>query len=180
MQSQPAGEGKLTLLRATLHCDTPIPGVELCPYVMCRRRDGSVTNDDIAKGSDTALDEGYYTRCVWQRSIGHRKVSCCSVHPERKATIQCVICLKLMKKLRELISNTSGATGDNNGASANGSVNSDATNLLRKLTLMSFHCTSSCFERAWARHKIEHMRASAHGPHISTNKRSMAAPRGQS
>ena len=46
---QPASEGKLTLVRATLQSETPVPGVELCPYVMCRRRDGSVTSDDIAK-----------------------------------------------------------------------------------------------------------------------------------
>ena len=159
---QPASEGKLTLVRATLQSETPVPGVELCPYVMCRRRDGSVTSDDIAKGSQAALDEGFYTRCVWHRSLGQRKTSYCSVNPERKATIQCVISQKLMKKLRELIANTGGAAGEaSNGASANGVVHSEATSLLRKLTLMSFHCSPGCFERAWARHREEYRRASA-------------------
>ena len=111
-----AASDTLTILRANLHNDTPIPGVELYPYVMCRRKDGNVTNDDISEESQTAIDEGHYVKCIWLRSLGSKKVNTCSVHPERKATIQCVTCLKLLKKAREHNLNLNSTKSKNNAS----------------------------------------------------------------
>ena len=156
-----ATEGSLSIVRATLQCDTPISGVELSPYVMCRRRDGRTTTEDIAEGSATALEEGYYTRCVWQRSTGHRKVPVCTVHPDRKATVQCMMCLKIVKKARELAAAHGGGEG---GAAGNGSFSGfgGESVLLGSAGLSrSYHCSPACYANNWARHKVETTEAQA-------------------
>jgi len=74
----------LTVTRATLNTDTPIVGVELAPYIVTRKSDGTSTTEDI--GKDNA-HEGSYVRYRWFRSGKKTKMSVCSVHPAEQATL---------------------------------------------------------------------------------------------
>jgi len=75
----------LSVQRATLNNDTPISGVELSPYVVTRKADGTSTTADIPE-SDPA--DGCHLRYRWFRSSSHRKASVCSVHPGEPAVLQ--------------------------------------------------------------------------------------------
>jgi len=59
--------------------------VELTPYVVTRKGDGTSTTADI-----TELDpvDGCHLRYRWFRSSSHRKASVCSVHPGEPAVLQ--------------------------------------------------------------------------------------------
>jgi CCR4-NOT transcription complex subunit 6 len=72
--------------------DTPIVGVVLQPYVLIKRGEQTVTADDVA---EEGSGEGQYQlRSRWYRSTLTRGGSVCGVHPDKEATIQCVVCLK--------------------------------------------------------------------------------------
>lgn len=72
--------------------DTPIVGVCLQPYVLIKRGDATVTADDVP---EEGSGEGQYQlRSRWYRSTLTRGGAVCAIHPDKEATIQCVVCLK--------------------------------------------------------------------------------------
>ncbi|KAH9328076.1 hypothetical protein KI387_000184, partial [Taxus chinensis] len=52
----------LSVLRLHLPSEIPIVGCELTPYVLARRPDSSITNDDFPESSPV---DGYYLRFRW-------------------------------------------------------------------------------------------------------------------
>jgi len=74
----------LAVTRATLNTETPIAGVELAPYVVTRKSDGTSTTEDISKEHP---HDGQYVRYRWFRSGKKVKMSVCSVHPAENATL---------------------------------------------------------------------------------------------
>ncbi|XP_050227699.1 carbon catabolite repressor protein 4 homolog 1-like [Mercurialis annua] len=81
----------LSVLRVHLPSDIPIVGCELTPYVLLRRPDKSITNDDIP---ESAPVDGHFLRYKWYRIQSDKKVAVCSVHPSEQATLQCLGCVK--------------------------------------------------------------------------------------
>ncbi len=81
------------LARATrLRADpSPLPSpatrnsVELAPYVVTRKSDGTSTTADIPESDPV---NGCHLRYRWYRSGSHRKASVCSVHPGEPAVLQ--------------------------------------------------------------------------------------------
>ncbi|XP_074579423.1 carbon catabolite repressor protein 4 homolog 1-like isoform X1 [Curcuma longa] len=81
----------LTVLRVHLTSEIPVVGCEITPYVLLRRPDGSISNDDVP---ESAPLHGYCVRYRWYRNFGDQKFAICSIHPTEQATLQCLICLK--------------------------------------------------------------------------------------
>ncbi|KAK8937641.1 hypothetical protein KSP40_PGU019244 [Platanthera guangdongensis] len=81
----------LSVLRVHLPSEIPVVGCEITPYVLLRRPDNSISNDDVPES--VPLD-GYYMRYRWYRIQSDRKIAMCSVHPTEQATLQCLGCLK--------------------------------------------------------------------------------------
>lgn len=81
----------LTVVRVHLPSDIPIVGCELTPYVVVRKPDKSVTNEDVPENSPV---DGHFLRYKWYRIQSDKKVAVCSVHPTEVATLQCLGCLK--------------------------------------------------------------------------------------
>ncbi|CAI5488094.1 unnamed protein product [Closterium sp. Naga37s-1] len=81
----------LSVLRVHLPSDIPIAGCELCPYVLLRKPDGTITTEDIP---ETNPIDGYYIRCRWYRVQSDKRVAVCSVHGNEPATLQCLGCVK--------------------------------------------------------------------------------------
>lgn len=72
--------------------DTPICGVTLEPYVLIKRGDSTVTADEVPEeGSGEGL---YQLKSRWYRSTIPRGGAVCSVHPDKEASVQCVICTR--------------------------------------------------------------------------------------
>ncbi|KAF3777162.1 Carbon catabolite repressor protein [Nymphaea thermarum] len=81
----------LSVLRLHLPSDIPIVGCELTPYVLLRRPDNSVTNDDVSESNPL---DGCFVRYKWYRIHSDKRVAMCSVHPSEQATLQCIGCVK--------------------------------------------------------------------------------------
>ncbi|XP_039140004.1 carbon catabolite repressor protein 4 homolog 1-like [Dioscorea cayenensis subsp. rotundata] len=81
----------LSVLRVHLPSEIPIVGCEITPYVLVRRPDGNVSNDDVP---ESAPLNGRHMRFRWYRSQSDKKLTICSVHPTVQATIQCLGCVK--------------------------------------------------------------------------------------
>ncbi|KAG8367961.1 hypothetical protein BUALT_Bualt16G0127100 [Buddleja alternifolia] len=81
----------LSVVRVHLPSDIPIVGCELTPYVLLRRADKSVINDDVTELNPI---DGYFLRYKWYRIQSDDKVAVCSVHPTEQATLQCLACVK--------------------------------------------------------------------------------------
>lgn len=81
----------LSVLRVHLPSEIPVVGCEITPYVLLRRPDNSISNDDV---SESAPLDGYYMRYRWYRIQSDKKIAMCSVHPTELATLQCLGCLK--------------------------------------------------------------------------------------
>ncbi|XP_039130714.1 carbon catabolite repressor protein 4 homolog 1-like [Dioscorea cayenensis subsp. rotundata] len=81
----------LSVLRVHLPSEIPIVGCEITPYVLVKRPDNTVSNDDVP---ETAPVNGHHIRYRWYRIQSDRKVAVCSVHPTEQATIQCLGCVK--------------------------------------------------------------------------------------
>lgn len=81
----------LNLIRVYLPSDIPIVGCELTPYVLLRKPDKGITNEDVP---ETAPIDGHFLRYKWYRIQSDKKVAVCSVHPTEQATLQCLGCLK--------------------------------------------------------------------------------------
>ena len=75
----------LVVTRATLNTETPIAGVEIVPYIVTRKSDGTSTTDDIPR---EAPIDGQYLRYRWYRSGRKSRTAVCSVHPAEVATLQ--------------------------------------------------------------------------------------------
>ncbi|KAJ8499878.1 hypothetical protein OPV22_010430 [Ensete ventricosum] len=81
----------LSVLRVHLPSEIPVVGCEITPYVLLRRPDGTISNDDVP---ESAPFNGYCIRYKWYRDQSDQKVSVCSVHPTEQATLQCIVCVK--------------------------------------------------------------------------------------
>ncbi|KNA11058.1 hypothetical protein SOVF_138410 [Spinacia oleracea] len=81
----------LSVVRVHLPSDIPIVGCELSPYVLLRKPDKSVINDDVP---ENAPIDGQFLRYKWYRIQSDKKVPVCSVHPTESATLQCLGCVK--------------------------------------------------------------------------------------
>ncbi|KAL4342162.1 hypothetical protein GQ457_08G016830 [Hibiscus cannabinus] len=81
----------LSVLRVHLPSDIPVVGCDLTPYLLLRRPDKTVTNDDVP---ESAPLDGHFLRYKWYRIQSDRKVAVCSVHPSELATLQCLGCVK--------------------------------------------------------------------------------------
>ncbi|OMO54581.1 Endonuclease/exonuclease/phosphatase [Corchorus capsularis] len=81
----------LGVLRVHLPSDIPIVGCELTPYLLLRRRDNTVSPDDVP---ESAPLDGHFLRYKWYRIQSDKKVAVCSVHPSEQATLQCLGCVK--------------------------------------------------------------------------------------
>lgn len=81
----------LSVLRVHLPSEIPVVGCEITPYVLLRRPDNSISNDDVP---ETMPLDGFYMRYRWYRIQSDRKIAMCSVHPTEQATLQCLGCLK--------------------------------------------------------------------------------------
>eukprot|EP00195_Chlamydomonas_chlamydogama_P016392 CAMPEP_0202900342 /NCGR_PEP_ID=MMETSP1392-20130828/11166_1 /ASSEMBLY_ACC=CAM_ASM_000868 /TAXON_ID=225041 /ORGANISM="Chlamydomonas chlamydogama, Strain SAG 11-48b" /LENGTH=568 /DNA_ID=CAMNT_0049586715 /DNA_START=168 /DNA_END=1874 /DNA_ORIENTATION=- len=67
-------------------------GVTLEPYVLVKRDNAPVAADDVP---EEGAPEGYWQlRSRWYRSTIPRGGAVCSVHPEREAALQCIVCLR--------------------------------------------------------------------------------------
>lgn len=68
-------------------------GVTIEPYCLCRRGDQPITIEDVPE--EGATDGGIYQlRSRWYRSNLPRAGTFCSVHPDKEATLQCIVCVK--------------------------------------------------------------------------------------
>ncbi|KAK8486613.1 hypothetical protein V6N11_008620 [Hibiscus sabdariffa] len=81
----------LSVLRVHLPSDIPVVGCDLTPYLLLRRPDKTVTNDDVP---ESAPLDGHFLTYKWYRIQSDRKVAVCSVHPSELATLQCLGCVK--------------------------------------------------------------------------------------
>ncbi|ONK65581.1 uncharacterized protein A4U43_C07F38560 [Asparagus officinalis] len=82
----------LSVLRVHLPSEIPIVGCEITPYVLLKRPDNSISNEDVPESTPIG---GYCMRYKWYRVHNDRKVAVCSVHPTEQATLQCVGCVKM-------------------------------------------------------------------------------------
>ena len=77
----------LSLPREGVYC-----GVTLEPYVLIKRGDTVISADEIP--SEGAADGLYQLRSRWYRSSIPRGGAICGIHPDREATLQCIVCLR--------------------------------------------------------------------------------------
>lgn len=68
-------------------------GVTLEPYCVVRKGDQVVSLEE-APEEGSAADGVYQLRMRWYRSVIPRGGVVCSVHPEREASLQCLVCLR--------------------------------------------------------------------------------------
>ena len=61
-------------------------------YVLVKRGEATVTADDVPE--EGSLDGVYQLRNRWYRSTIPRGGAICSIHPDREATLQCIVCLR--------------------------------------------------------------------------------------
>lgn len=68
-------------------------GVTLEPYLVVKRDNAQLALEDVP---DEGSPEGIYQlRSRWYRSTLPRGGAVCSVHPDREASLQCTVCLRL-------------------------------------------------------------------------------------
>eukprot|EP00899_Mesostigma_viride_P011811 jgi/Mesvir1/20630/Mv14856-RA.1 len=79
------------VIRVGLPSETAIAGCDLAPYVLLRRPDGTVTDEEV---EDAVVVDGCYVKSTWYRSASERGRAVCSVHPGERATVQCILCIK--------------------------------------------------------------------------------------
>ena len=91
----------LTILTAKLPSgETPVCGVTLEPYVTFRRGDALQPHTADEVPEEGLGDPRYSLRFRWYRSVLNRGGAVCWVHPQREATIQCVLCLRTNSDVR--------------------------------------------------------------------------------
>lgn len=77
--------------------DNPHGGVTLEPYVVVKRQlesGGLPTQVNAADLPEDNSDSRFCIRSRWYRSVLSRGGSVCCIHPDREATIQCLLCLR--------------------------------------------------------------------------------------
>lgn len=77
--------------------DNPHCGVTLEPYVVVKRSSDSGGLPSQVNAADLpgeGTDARFYVRSRWYRSVLSRGGSVCCIHPDREATIQCLLCLR--------------------------------------------------------------------------------------
>lgn len=85
--------GPIHILSARLQSETPVSGVALEPYILCRRNDGTtVSAEEVPAEGQT--DSRFSVKCRWYRSVLTKGGQFCWVHPEKEAAIQCILCLR--------------------------------------------------------------------------------------
>lgn len=67
-------------------------GVTLEPWCLIKRGDQNVSIEDLPE--EGSPDGQYQLRMRWFRSTIPRGGAVCSVHPEREASLQCMVCLR--------------------------------------------------------------------------------------
>lgn len=67
-------------------------GVTVEPYVLVKRGEATVTSEDVPE--EGASEGVYQLRNRWYRSTIPRGGSICSIHPDREANLQCIVCLR--------------------------------------------------------------------------------------
>eukprot|EP00884_Botryococcus_braunii_P017342 jgi/Botrbrau1/4291/Bobra.0390s0031.1 len=85
----------LSIVQAKLIAgETPVCGVSIRPYILLRRGSDATqfTSDEIPE--EGTSDSRWSLRIIWYRSVLNRGGACCWVHPDRGATIQCILCLR--------------------------------------------------------------------------------------
>ena len=71
----------------------PVAGVALDPWVQCRR-DSSLTATVEDFPEEGQAGARFCLRVRWYRSVVQRAGANCWIHPDREATLQCVLCLR--------------------------------------------------------------------------------------
>ncbi|KAL6757408.1 phosphatase family [Haematococcus lacustris] len=69
-------------------------GVTLEPYTLLKRGDQTVTVDDLPEEGTQDASAVHQLRMRWYRSTVPRGGAVCSVHPDREASMQCMVCLR--------------------------------------------------------------------------------------
>lgn len=67
-------------------------GVTLEPYVIIKRGEQTLQLEDVPE--EGSSEGNYQLRMRWYRSTIPRGGAVCSVHPEREASLQCMVCLR--------------------------------------------------------------------------------------
>lgn len=89
------GEMALTIVSTQVPTgDAPICDVMLEPYIVIKEGDGPGTRCHVP--DEGCLESGarFRLRSRWFRAMMHRGSAVCSVHPDREAAIQCLLCLR--------------------------------------------------------------------------------------
>eukprot|EP00798_Chlamydomonas_sp_ICE-L_P008980 gene8980-16116_t len=67
-------------------------GVSVEPFVLVKRGEATVTANDVPE--EGAPEGMYQLRARWYRSTIPRGGAICSIHPDREAGLQCIVCLR--------------------------------------------------------------------------------------
>ncbi len=67
-------------------------GVTLEPYVLVKRGEATLNAEDIPE--EGSPEGQFQLRARWYRSTLPRGGAVCSVHPDKEASLQCVVCTK--------------------------------------------------------------------------------------
>ncbi|KAG0466907.1 hypothetical protein HPP92_018487 [Vanilla planifolia] len=76
----------VSVLRVHLPSEIPVVGCEITPYVLLKRPDRTISNEDVPEAAPVG---GCYIRYKWYRIQSDKKVAVCSIHPTELATLQC-------------------------------------------------------------------------------------------
>ena len=80
--------------------DTPVCGVPLDPYVLCRKDNNTTaTADELPE--EGASSARFSLRFRWYRSVVQRSGAVCWIHPEQEANLQCILCLRCKVDIRK-------------------------------------------------------------------------------
>ena len=77
----------------------PVCGVALEPYVQCRRENQAAAPEEVPEEGQAGAR--YALRFRWYRSVVQRSGANCWIHPDREATLQCVLCLRCKVDIRK-------------------------------------------------------------------------------
>ncbi|KAA6417823.1 MAG: hypothetical protein FRX49_12246 [Trebouxia sp. A1-2] len=88
----------LTIVQIKLSAEA-ICGVTLEPYLQVRKGTSTtVSGEDVPE--EGVSDSRYVLRYRWYRSV-HRGGQICWIHPDREATVQCILCLRSRAEIRK-------------------------------------------------------------------------------
>ena len=70
------------------------------PYVLCRRDNNATATADELPEEGTA-GARFCLRFRWYRSIVQRSGALCWIHPDKEASLQCILCLRCKVDIRK-------------------------------------------------------------------------------